>query len=317
MNYVLLIRTIALLITTTSTAVAQVTVGEPDSSNYGFNFNGVSSHREGVQFTFMGTDSSLTLTLDGYDVDVVDEVQVVVNNEPLGYLSTTPNNQLSPSTLKIPETVQNPGENTLQFIQKIPGWTWGITSILLSNEAHLSLNTIELSSYGYNFNGVTDHRESARFFFEGQPQSLLLNLDGHDIDALDEINVTVNGQSIGFLAQTANNSTASSTLHIPSDFQIPGKNTLLFEQRVPGWKWGITNILLTLDNTLVLDEILPASFGYNYNGVTANREFAEFNFEGQTANLTLAFDAHDIDTTNELDIQINDLLMLKIRVSTH
>ena len=237
-----------------STTELQVDIVE--STSYGFNYQGVTEHREAAQFTFQGNNENLTLELTGFDIDSATEIAVLVNQQNVGFLSVTPNNGTGTSIISIPVSSQIVGENTLSFIQRRPGWRWGITDLLLSvgmpddsnddSIPELQVDIIESTSYGFNYEGITGHRETAQFIFQGNSQDLTLELTGFDIDNATEIAVLVNQQNVGFLSVTPNNGTGTSTLSIPVSSQIAGENSLSFNQRVPGWRWGITDLLLSI-----------------------------------------------------------------------
>ncbi len=302
-----------------------------DSESYGFRFNNVDDNRESASFTFSGQSQSLSLAVDGYDIDNGTEIEVQVNGASINYLSVTPNNSSGPSTISIPVNAQVSGENTLEFVQRVPGWRWGVTNLLLKADGnsttpdggsnalpYLLVNSIESQSFGYRFNGVNDNREFAAFTFLGQTQNLSLSLDGYDIDNGTEIDVRVNGTSIDHLSVTPDNASGPSSISIPANAQIDGENTLEFVQRVPGWRWGITNLLLAADENpsvpddnsdvipeLQVDNIESQRFGYRFEGVDTNREFAEFTFIGQSQLLSLSLDGFDIDNATEIDVQVN------------
>ena len=51
----------------------------------------------------------------------------------LGYLSNGPDNGLNAGdTFTITPGHQQPGANLIRFDQKVPGWTWGVTGLLLT-----------------------------------------------------------------------------------------------------------------------------------------------------------------------------------------
>ena len=310
---------------------SSVVLDEIDSESYGFRFNGVDNNRESALFTFSGPAQNLSLALVGFDIDNGTEIDVQVNGTSIDYLSVTPDNASGPSTILIPASAQIEGENTLEFVQRVPGWRWGITNLALTADGsipvpdddsaaapQLQLDSIESRSFGYRFNGVDNAREFSSFTFIGQAQNLILELDGFDIDNGTEIDVQVNGTSIDYLSVTPDNLSGPSTILIPASVQVDGENTLEFVQRVPGWRWGIANLLLTTDEStppvadlpndvpeLLIDSAESRSFGYRFNGVDNSRDSASFTFSGQTQNLSLALDGFDIDNGTEIDVRVN------------
>lgn len=227
-----------------------------DTAVYGFNYQGVTAHRESAQFIFAQSNENLTLELTGYDIDFTKEVAVLVNQQRIGYLTKTPNNGTSPSSFAIPASSLIDGDNVLSFNPRTAGWKWGITNLLLSADEtnsdalpRLQIDVTESGVYGFNYQGITAHRESAQFVFQGSNDGLTLDVTGYDIDTGKEVAVMVNQQLVGHLARSPNNGTVLSTIAIPSELQIEGDNVLSFSQQTPGWKWGITNLLLVQSMT--------------------------------------------------------------------
>jgi hypothetical protein len=103
-----------------------------DTTRYGFRFRGVNSHVEVLERQFDASGTDLLLTLTGYDIDTNDEVSVYVNGSKIGTLNITPNNDVRTTRLIISQRLLRDNGNTLRFVQKTPGWVWGVTGLLLS-----------------------------------------------------------------------------------------------------------------------------------------------------------------------------------------
>jgi len=109
--------------------------GVSDVGLYGYRFDGVSSNRENATFSFSATDAPLSLSVSGFDIDGADdEVGVLLNGASIGFLERTPNNAQRTTVIALPAERIVPGTNSLTFFQKSPGWTWGVTDILLFEE---------------------------------------------------------------------------------------------------------------------------------------------------------------------------------------
>jgi beta-glucanase (GH16 family) len=165
----------------------------------------------------------------------------------VGYLDTTENNSYGISSLLLESAIMSPGTNSLVFTQSSPGWIWGIENILIepSPTIALPLNTLNAQKYGHAFEGTSNFQESVEFVFPGSANNLLLSLDTYDIDFVDEVAIQLNGNLIGYLNTTDNNAYGESSIIIPAALSLPGDNSLVFEQKNSGWRWGVTNILLS------------------------------------------------------------------------
>lgn len=120
------------------------------------------------------------------------------------------------------------------------------TSASDSERVPLVVGLSDANRYGNRFNGVNNRRTRAQFTFEGGSEILTLTVTGNDIDFADEVSVLVNGNSVGFLTTTRDNGSGVTSLPInPSDLRA-GTNTLEFREKQEGWRWGVTDIMLTL-----------------------------------------------------------------------
>lgn len=105
-------------------------LNQEDPSKWGWNYEGIQSHREGIQFKFEGNGSDRYLHVTGYDVDAPDELCVYLNDLLVECLITGPNNGLTaPQVIMLPITSQVSGTNLLEVRQKNPGWVWGVTNV--------------------------------------------------------------------------------------------------------------------------------------------------------------------------------------------
>ncbi|MBX2880563.1 MAG: glycoside hydrolase family 16 protein [Granulosicoccus sp.] len=294
------------------TTVQGLTIGETDSNRYGYRYLDQSDHRDGVSFVFDSPDEPLRLTLDGYDIDGATEVSTFINDTFLANLKTTPNEDTGNTTVTIPVSSLQPGNNTLEFRQNFPGWKWGITNILLDTASsvvpELTLGVTDTANYGYNFESQNAHRELADFQFTGQDFDLVLRLNAYDIDSSTELKVLLNGSILTHVATTPNNGYATDSIRLPETLQQTGSNSLTFEQKNPGWRWGITDLLLeeyNVGNSLIPGVTDTTKYGYNYDGIYNHREQVEIQFTGTTDDASLQLTAYDIDATYEIEVFLN------------
>ena len=114
----------------------------------------------------------------------------------------------------------------------------------------LVTNEINSQAYGYKYRGVTANQTSAKFLFQGTDVEQKLDVTGFDIDIFREVAVFVNEYNIGYLERTPNNDTGPTTFTIPASIQRDGENILAFVQQNPGWHWGISDLLLSVDTSI-------------------------------------------------------------------
>ncbi len=109
-----------------------LTLDQTETGKYGNHFDGAMDEDGQVFASFEGTSQDLILTLSGYDIDKVDEVEVLLNGNSLGYLDTIGNNISNDFQFLIAAEDQNAGTNTLAFVQTYdPIYRWGVSDVEL------------------------------------------------------------------------------------------------------------------------------------------------------------------------------------------
>ena len=255
------------------------------------------------------------LTFDGYDIDFNDEVEVLLNGVSLGFLGKGVNNGLSAYQFLITAAQQQAGDNVISFVQRGDvNWAWGVTNILLTEgqldtENSLSLGITDTGSYGNKFNGTSDADGRVDMGFTGTGEDLVLTFDGYDIDFNDEVEVLLNGVSLGFLSKGLDNGLSAYQFQITAAQQQAGDNVISFVQRGDvNWAWGVTNILLTEDQPDAALEIGVSdagSYGNNFNGNSNLDGRVDASFTGTGEDLMLTFDGYDIDFNDEVEVLLN------------
>ena len=298
--------------------------GVTETGSYGNKFNNQFDPDGVITASFAGTGSNLDLSLLGFDIDFANEVKVSLNGNSLGFLTTGPNNGFNGGDIfTISAADQLLGTNTLTFEQNLNNtYKWGITNILLEDaftppaiDFALTLEVLETGSYGNKFNGETDADGVIAASFESNGTDLDLSLTGFDVDFANEIEVLLNGDSLGFLTTGPNNGfNGGDIFTISAAGQLPGTNTLTFEQKLNNtYKWGITNILLEeSDLPPVVDFVLTTgipetgNYGNKFNGETEADGVVLASFENTGMDLELTLTGFDVDFANEIEVLLND-----------
>ena len=288
-----------------------------DTAQYGQSYNGQTAPDGKVLAGFAGTGEDVLLTFDGFDIDHGNEVEVFLNGESLGILAAGVNNGLSSHQFLIAAEQQQAGDNTIEFVQLgNPAWKWGVTNLLIEPAGPaitLTLGEIETGSYGNKFAGLSDADGLVQARFTGSDRDLLLTFDGFDIDDGNEVEVLLNGVSLGVLAAGTNNGFAAYQFTIDAALQQPGENLLTFKQLgAPTWRWGVSNILI---EEIEPDPAVPlrlnvrdtGDYGQNFNGQTDADGLVEATFSGAGEDLLLTFAGFDVDHGNEIEVLLNDL----------
>jgi len=129
---------------------------------------------------------------------------------------------------------------------------------------------------------------------------LKLKFDAFDVDTDAEIEVFLNGVSLGYLEEGTNNGMSGYSFLIAADQQFDGKNIISFNQQADvNHTWAITNVLLKDDSKLGFHLEKGVSNqterGNNFNGLTNEDQIITADFAGGDTDLLLSFSGYDID----------------------
>ncbi|WP_406647561.1 VCBS domain-containing protein [Aliisedimentitalea scapharcae] len=277
---------------------------------FGNNFGGSSDADGVVTGSFIGSGEDLVLGFSAFDIDTATELQVAVNGVDLGPVAPTSNDGTAFYQFRIDSSALLSGENLVTFTQADnPAYKWGVTDISIQSiDAELTQGTTETGKWGNNYAGRTEADASAVFSFAGSTKDLSVDLTGFDIDTNNEVEIFLNGQSLGFLEQGTNGGNSSHSVFLSSDIQMSGENTLSFVQEDnPNYQWGVTDLLLSehVDAVLAADVTDTGSFGNNFNGTNTPDAELLMTFMGGVDDFELTFNAFDIDTDNEVEVFLN------------
>jgi hypothetical protein len=211
----------------------------------------------------------------------------------------------------------------LEFRQRTPGWTWGVTNLAVlsappaggSPVVNLTLDELDTGAYGHQY-GSDEHETKLTATFPGDGVgTYYLQVTGYDIDYADEISVYFNGSPIGFLSKGPNNNlNAGDTFTLALPLVLAGPNTIEFRQRTPGWKWGVTHLgVLSMPPgggdvvSLTVDMVDPGAYGYNY-GSNEHETSLTATFLGDgTSSYYLEVRGYDIDEDDEIAVRLNGI----------
>ena len=298
-------------------AGVQLAIGQLDSTQYG-NGWGTDQHPMALVATFNASGSeSLSLSVDGYDIDFADEVSVWLNGNLIGYLSKGANNGLNGGDMiNLPTSALVSGSNTLEFRQRTEGYIWGVTNLLIDSTQsglQLTLGQLETGQYGNGW-GTDQHPVllSVTFNVTGT-ENLALSVDGYDIDDASEVSVWLNGIFIGYLSTGPNNQlNAGDTFSLPASALVAGSNLVEFRERTEGYIWGVTNLLLDQaggDIYLPLGQVDSGQYGSSWGSDQNPLVFTATFDAPSTDNLSLTVTGYDIDYADEVSVWLNGNLI--------
>ena len=134
----------------------------------------------------------------------------------------------------------------------------------------LTIGVSDPGEYGWRW-GSDEHEIELNLTFAGQGSDLDFYVTGYDIDYDDEISVNLNGSYVAHLSAGPNNDfNLGDVFRLPAADQNPGPNFLQLVQRKPGWRWGVTNLLVDVLRPL---EITTAALSDGAVGVDYSEQF--------------------------------------------
>ncbi|MEY8837814.1 M10 family metallopeptidase C-terminal domain-containing protein [Cribrihabitans sp. XS_ASV171] len=185
---------------------------------------------------------------------------------------------------------------------------------ILAADAMLTRGELLERGFGSRFGTNLNRTGEASFAFEttSGAQDMALELGGFDIDTGGEVEVLVNGVSLGNLGAGANEATTDYTLALPAAALEAGYNLVTFRQLInPTFTWGVENLRVSTPADLALTGGLadPTVLG-NQVGAAANITdgTALVSFTGTDRDLRLDLQGIDIDFGgDEVELFLNDV----------
>lgn len=302
-------------------ADARLTVGATEPRSFGQGIDGQTDEDGRVDFVFENLSSvDLELALEAFDIDTDTEVEWFLNGVSMGHLAPGVNNAITAEVLSLPASGMIPGDNTISFVQTgQPTFLWGVRNLKLTEPGaepvpFLAEGLVDPTFYGNGYLGSVDADGRLEVQFTGSPLDLALSFRGYDIDHGSEIEVSLNGTSLGNLAGGLDGDFQAYDLELPAELQVPGTNSLVFTQLgAPNLAWGITDLLLQEPAVdlpqLLLGETLTESYGQGLDGQTDEDGRVDFRFDNPGFDLKLSLQAFDVDNATEVSWSLNGVQM--------
>ena len=243
--------------------------GQLNEGQFGNNF-GSDNHPNGYGVNIFVNDvanspgnTSLTpcnrvykLSYKVFDIDFDEEVRIYINNVYTAFITATGNGQLRDRKIEFCGSVLRRGNNLIEFRVEDSTRIWGVEDILLQyivvNSINLDLDTAITTQYGNGF-GTDIHPNLLIANFDRTDTSALkFSITGWDIESNNEVAVYFNDTFIGFLDAGCNQCENLGDTFIldPGSIRV-GRNQLAFIQRNANEQWGLTDILLQANSTIV------------------------------------------------------------------
>jgi len=177
-----------------------------------------------------------------------------------------------------------------------------------------------LGKYGYFMDGDQTHNNEVTFRFAGVSGDLAVAYKGYDVDSGDEVEIFINGISIGYAQTTGDNAWSPLYEHLvlPDAYvNDDDDNFLTFDNtRVPGAAetWGVSmggacdgdckQKLIFMPEPKAQEY---GAYGYINGGDQTRPAEVNYRFNGVAGDVVVAFQGYDVDSGDEVEIFINGL----------
>ena len=268
-------------------------------------------------FSVADTSKDLELSLTTFDVDFANELEVFLNGTSLGYLDTTANNGLGNDTVLLPSADLIAGRNELTIQNKGANnnWVWGVDGLQVAEVPDFALEVGGAPSgvFGNRYAEQTDAdgKITGVFSVADTSKDLELSLTTFDVDFANELEVFLNGTSLGYLDTTANNGLGNDTVLLPSADLIAGRNELTIQNKGANnnWVWGVDGLQVAEvpDFALEVGGAPSGVFGNRYAEQTDadGKITGVFSVADTSKDLELSLTTFDVDFANELEVFLN------------
>lgn len=242
---------------------AVLTVGETHAVAYGNGYDGLTDEDGILTFEFDNGGRGVIIEFETHDIDWNGEVFIYMNGEPVGAALNGWADEPGKGRAAVDAAYVNDGTNVLQFVA-IDGsdLTWGISNILVFPEPALVFGDFLSQEFGHRFGNAieTDGKVSFQFFYQSDVD-LTLYVQGYDIDFFGEVEVFLNGASLGFMEEGPDKGLAGSSFEISADDILANGNVITFEAtRSLEWAWGVTDLILLNSGANISDMAIDPEF---------------------------------------------------------
>lgn len=278
-----------------------------------------------VTASFLSIGQTMTLTLDTRDIDANDEVAIYLNGQAIGHLVETGSGLQGTQRIVLPAALQTAGENRIDFYSAGSDWIWELDALSLSAgpDYALSVNqgTVDTTVFGDRPAGssatgdpigaVSNAQGMISFGFQGAGETLVLRLDTHDIDTSKEVEIRLNGQSLGWMSATGSGADALQSIIIPAALQVIGENTLSLHQTGLDHIWSVANVTLTSDTDLALTAGQIATIDGTETRIVASGGAITTTFASPAGSAWLTFDSLDISAGDTIRAVVNGTVLVE------
>ena len=287
----------------------------PATGAYGRILGGDQSHVDRVDFSFQGAAGDIVVFYRVWDVDTDDEVEILVNGEPIAHAETTPDSGWSDTrVIVLPDaSVLDAGTNVLTFDNTVnppKTYWWGVGDVTVDEGCSYCIALPDSSAYGRIRNGDQTHVEEVIYSFTGAPGDVTVSYAVWDVDFDDEVEILVNGTHVAFADTTADNAWSAPRTVVLTDADVldAGTNVLTFSNAYNPPKtywWGVGDVSIDEGCTDCIP--LPASgeYGRIRSGDQTHVNEVNYSFDGVAGDVTIAYRVWDVDLGDEVEILIN------------
>lgn len=313
----------------------------PAPGAYGKISGGDQTHASEIVYGFAGRSGDVLIQYEAWDIDHDREVKILLNGVQVGYVPYVASGAAAAATAETAEDVEpmaneawtgihaiilpdslvnNGGVNMLTFDNISPSSAfWGIRQVRM--ESNIALPAT--GAYGNISGGDQSHINEINYSFTGRSGDVMLSYEAWDIDNSREIKILLNGVQVGYVAYQASSTTAAAetaediepmaneawtgvhTIILPDNLvNNTGVNVITFDQlsNPPSSAlWGIRQV--KAESTIALPA--TAAYGKINGGDQSHVNEIVYSFTGRSGNVTLNYEAWDIDYVDEVKILLN------------
>lgn len=168
----------------------------------------------------------------------------------------------------------------------------------------------EAGAYGRITGGDQTHVREVNYSFPGTPGNVIIDYQVWDVDYGNEVQILVNGVSVGYASTTPNESwSATRSVVLPdADVLDTGTNILTFRNTYNPprtYLWGVRDVGIHTDCADCIPLPAAEAYGRIRGGDQTHPNEVNYSFEGISGDVTIAYQVWDMDYGNEVLILVN------------
>ena len=188
------------------------------------------------------------------------------------------------------------------------GYSEEVSKLIVSSKQGIGLPAS--GPYGYIIGEDESHVNKVKFHFPATSGNVAIQFEAWDVDYPGEVKMVLNGTILGYLPVTGNETWSSTITRILPARLIHRKTVNILKFSNTGnppnkYTWGVRNVAIVDLADVCIPLPATGPYGMIQGEEESHPNKVIFCFEGRQGDVTLSYEAYDVDGSYEVKIVVN------------